>query len=186
MHPQPPNQLSNTRVSLCELHPQQKRKDLRQVQQRPVQRQQRWSQVEYQPHSMLHPLLHFIPKNKHFVSFTLNKQQQQQQNVRYRCGVNEKKIPVETPQLRRHIFSRGKRGSTLTTQAESMTVYSEKVDVLRKWKMGLLSLVVKNLVLPSLTITFFIGSTLNLSHRLAPSRLHTLQSPHSPVKIGST
>ena len=46
------------------------------------------------------------------------------------------KLPVEMPQLRRHIFSSGAAELILTVHAESSTVYSVKVDVLRKWYTG--------------------------------------------------
>lgn len=41
--------------------------------------------------------------------------------------------PVVTPQLSKVMVLRGAFGSILTTQAESTTVYSLKVEVLRKW-----------------------------------------------------
>jgi len=75
--------------------------------------------------------------------------------------------------------------SILTTHAESSTVYSVKVEVFKKWKMGFLS-IVENLVPPSQSITFFIISTPNLSHLFVFSLLQYLQSPHSPLKIGTT
>lgn len=75
--------------------------------------------------------------------------------------------------------------TNFTTQAESTTVYSEKVEVFKKWKMGF-PLTVENLVVPSPSITFFVASTPNLSHKLVFSHLHIEHSPHSPLNIGTT
>lgn len=99
--------------------------------------------------------------------------------------VEIRNLPDDTPQLSKVIFLRGASGSILTTQAESNTVYSLKVEVLRKWKIGFPSLV-ENLHFPSFSITLLNGFTLNFLHRFVLSHLQHTQYPHSPLKMGTT
>jgi hypothetical protein len=72
-------------------------------------------------------------------------------------------VPVEMPQLRRHIFSSGALGLILTAQAASSTVYSAKVEVLRKWYNGCrtpeLRSTTENLVPPSEVMVLLNGLT---------------------------
>lgn len=43
-------------------------------------------------------------------------------------GIYSKSLPAATPQLRRHIFSRGAVKPTLTAHPECTTVYSLKLE----------------------------------------------------------
>ena len=67
------------------------------------------------------------------------------------------------PQLRRHIFSSGALGLILTAQAASSTVYSVKVEVMRKWNTGCCTpdrrSTTENLVPLSWTMVVLKGST---------------------------
>lgn len=89
-------------------------------------------------------------------------------------------VPVESPQLSKLNFLRGKSGFILTTQEESTTVYSLKVDVLRKWNIGSLRSLLQNLTFPSLGISFLIGLTPKFWHMFVSERRHGTQLPHSP------
>ena len=92
--------------------------------------------------------------------------------------------PVEMPQLRMQALSKGAIGLIFTTLPEWTTVYWLKVDVPRKWLIGLP--LIENLDLPSLIMTSLAGFTLNKSHILLSSDLQCGHSPHSPVNTGST
>lgn len=93
-------------------------------------------------------------------------------------------LPVGMPQAKRQILSKGADGLTLATQPASTTVYSLKLDTLRKWWMGCPR--IENRLVRSPSIVPRPGSTFNLAHRLVLSDLHCLHSPHSPVKRGIT
>lgn len=107
------------------------------------------------------------------------------QRVYNNSSVNEE--PVEMQQLSKAMWlSETRVGSILTTQAESSTVYSQKVEVLRKWKMGFPSFSLRNLHFPSLAITLFMGSIPKFSHTFVFWDLQKMQSPHSPWNMGIT
>ena len=81
----------------------------------------------------------------------------------------------------------GASESIFTTQADSNTVNSLKVDVFRKWYIGCRrSSAVVNRVCPSWTIVLFIGFTPIFSHVLVFGFWQHRHVPHSPLNSGIT
>lgn len=94
------------------------------------------------------------------------------------------KLPVDTPQLRRHALFGGIAGSTFTTLAISTTVYWLKLETDRKWY-KVFPLRSVNLLVSYLGIQ---GETLkgNLEHRLLFFDLQSAHSAQSGRKYGIT
>ena len=93
-------------------------------------------------------------------------------------------LPVEMPQLRTQTLSRGASGLILARQPTWMTVYSLKVDVPTKWKIGWPLMEKRDL--PSPIITPRSTLILRRSHMLLSSDLQWAHSLHSPVNTGRT
>lgn len=95
-----------------------------------------------------------------------------------------RKLPVDTPQLKRHARLGGISGSIFVTLVMSTTVYSEKLDIYRKWCKVSPSTVV-NLLVSSLCSN---GDTSNgnLEQRLLFSDLQSTHSLQSDKNIGTT
>lgn len=99
-------------------------------------------------------------------------------------GRGKLSVPVETPQLRMHTLSSGALGLIFATQPEWTTVYSLKVEVPTKWKIGFP--LIENLDFPSFSMTPRSVFILRRSHILLSSDLQCRQSLHSPVNTGRT
>lgn len=95
-----------------------------------------------------------------------------------------RKLPVDTPQLKRHALLGGISGSIFVTLTTSTTVYSEKLDIYRKWcKVSPSALV--NLLVSSLC-SIEEGWNGNFEQRLLFLDLQSTQSIQSGKKIGTT
>lgn len=106
--------------------------------------------------------------------------------LKYKCMSREipTRVPVETPQPRRHALSGGTVWSIFVTWATSTTVYSDKLETNRKWNKGCPVRSV-NLLVSCLGIQVE-SLKGNFEHRLLFDDRQSAQSPQSDKKVGMT